>query len=215
MRQLSILRGVGFISALFISCAVTSAQIGEYTLGAGYSHIITGSKPGLFYNQDGAYFDADFGWHVPFPGSPVLLGFGLTGTGYWDSQNVLTPINNNFVAQSTLDSDLDNVEIEPRLAMEFWLPTTNFFIKPRIGAGLLINNYSIDQAFPNANFTVFETVNHTGAAFEIRPAVEAGFAWGPAAAGLDISYMAAWGGFGAFGNHAQEIRAGAFISLRF
>jgi hypothetical protein len=215
MRSLSV-RGFCFVVGLIFSTAVASAQFGEYTLGAGYSHLNTAVSPaGLLYNKDGAYIDGDFAWHIPFPGSPVLLGFGLTGSGYWDSQNVPFNNGNNFFGQTNLDSDLDNFEIEPRLACEFWLPRTNLFLKPRIGAGLLVNSYSIDQAVQTANGTLFNTLNHTGAAFEVHPAVQTGLSWGPAAAGIELSYLAAWGGFGAFGNHAQEFRAGAFISLRF
>jgi hypothetical protein len=214
MRSLSV-RGFCFVVGLLLSSAVASAQFGEYTLGAGYSHIHTGTSPGLFYNKDGAYIDGDFAWHIPFPGSPVLLGFGLTGSGNWDSQDIPFTNGNNFFGTASLDSDLDKFEIEPRIAAEFWLPRTNLFIKPRIGAGLLVNNYSIDQATQVNNFTVFNTVYHTGAAFEVRPAIQTGLTWGPAAAGLEVSYMAAWGGFGAFGNHAEEFRAGAFISIRF
>ncbi|MGD0462430.1 MAG: hypothetical protein ABSB74_08070 [Tepidisphaeraceae bacterium] len=214
MRSLSV-RGFCFVLGLLISCSVASAQFGEYSLGAGYSHLHTGTSPGLFYDKDGAYIDGDFAWHFPYPGSPALLGFGLTGTGYWDSQDVAVQNGNNVFGEENLNSDLGNFEIEPRFALEFWLPRTNIFLKPRIGAGLLVNTYSIDQVAQNGNFTIFNTLNHTGAAFEIRPAIQAGVGWGPAAAGLELSYMSAWGGFGAFGNHAQEFRAGAFISLRF
>jgi len=214
MRSLSV-RGFCFVIGLLLSTAVASAQFGEYTLGAGYSHRHPGTSPGLPYNKDGPYIDLDLAWHIPYPGSPVLLGFGLTGTGYWESQDINAQFDTNQFGRATLDSDLENFEIEPRFALEFWLPGTYVFVKPRIGAGLLVNNYSIDQAAQAANFTVFNTIYHTGAAFEVRPAVQAGLGWGPAAVGLELSYMAAWGGFGAFGNHAQEFRAGAFVSLRF
>jgi len=215
MRSL-LVRGIGFAVGLFLSSAVASAQWAEYTLGAGYSHIHTGTSPGLFYNKYGAYLDADFAWHVPYPGSPVLLGFGLTGTGYWDTQDVNDLNGNNFFGNRDLDSDLENYEIEPRLTLDLPVPGTLIFIKPRIGAGLLINNYAIDQfAQQSNNFAVIDTAYHTGAAFEIRPAIQAGLGWGPAAAGVELSYMAAWGDFGAFGSRAQEFRAGAFITLRF
>jgi hypothetical protein len=219
MRQLFVLRGLGFLSAMFIASAVASAQLGEYTVSAGYSHIYTGADPNLFYNRDGAYVDADFAWHVPYYRSPVLLGFGLTGTGYWESHNVTVPFGTGgggtFFGTTRLDSDLDNFEIEPRLAFEFWIPRTIIFLKPRIGAGLLINDYSIDQAFPQTTYTVFDTADHTGAAFEIHPGFQAGATWGGFTAGMDVSYMAAWGSFGGLGNHAQELRVGAFVGFRF
>ncbi|HEX4053586.1 MAG TPA: hypothetical protein VHX86_04915 [Tepidisphaeraceae bacterium] len=218
MRQLSVLRGFAFFATVLISSTMAFAQIGEYTLSAGYSHIYTGSNSSLFYDRDGAYFDADLGWHAPYSRSPLVIGVGLTGSGYWESHDVDVPFNNingNFIGQTRLDSDLDNFEIEPRVAFEFWIPRTGIFIKPRIGAGLLINNYSIDQAFPQTNYTIFHTADHTGAAFEVRPALQAGYAWGPATVGLDLSYMAAWGGFGGMGNHAEELRCGVFIGFRF
>lgn len=218
MRRLSVLHTIGFVSAFLISGTVAFAQFGEYTLSAGYSHLYTGTNSSLFYDRDGAYVDADLGWHVPFYSSPLMLGIGLTGSGYWENHDVDVPFNNingNFIGQTRLDSDLDNFEIEPRVALEFWIPKTDIFIKPRIGAGLLINDYSIDQAFPQTNYTIFNTANHTGAAFEIRPALQAGFAWGPATAGLDLSYMAAWGGFGGLGDHAEELRIGVFFGFRF
>jgi hypothetical protein len=214
MRSLSV-RGFSFAIGILISSAVASAQFGEYSLSAGYSHLHTGTSQGLFYNKDGAYIDGDFAWHIPFPGSPLLLGFGLTGSGYWDTQSLIDLTGNNFFGNPNLQSDLENFEIEPRIALDLNIPGTLIFIKPRIGAGLLINTYAIDQFSQNGNFAAINTVNHTGAAFEIRPAVQAGVAWGPAAAGLEVSYMSAWGGFGAFGNHADEFRVGAFVSLRF
>jgi hypothetical protein len=215
MRYLSV-RGFCFALALFCSSAIASAQFGEYSLGAGYSHIHTGTSPGLFYNKDGAYIDGDFAWHIPYPGSPFLLGFGLSGSGYWDNQNLNDLTGNFFFGNPTLNSDLENFEIEPRFTLDLTIPGTIVFIKPRIGAGLLINNYNIDQFTQQGNnFADINTITHTGAAFEIHPAIQTGVAWGPAAAGLEVSYLASWGDFGAFGNNAQEFRAGAFISIRF
>ncbi len=216
--RLSVLGAIGFVSAFMISSTVAFAQIGEYTLSAGYSHLYAGTNSSLFYDRDGPYIDLDMAWHVPYYGSPVLLGLGLTGSGYWESQDVNVPFSNHggtYIGQARLDSDLDNFEIEPRLAFDFRIPRTGIFIKPRIGAGLLINDYSIDQAFPQTTYTTFNTAYHTGAAFEIRPALQMGYAWGPATAGLDLSYMAAWGDFGGLGDHAEELRVGVFVGVRF
>ncbi len=214
MRYLSV-RGFCFVLALLFSSAVASAQFGEYTLGAGYSHIHTGTSPGLFYNKDGAYIDGDFAWHLPYPGSPFLLGFGLSGSGYWDNQNLDDLTGNDFFRNPTLNSDLENFEIEPRFTLDLTIPGTIVFIKPRIGAGLLINNYNIDQFFQQGNnFADINTATHTGAAFEIHPAVQTGIAWGPAA-GLEVSYLASWGDFGARQPRPGTPRPGAFLSIRF
>ena len=218
MRKPSVLCGLGFLSIFLLKSAVASAQLGQYTLSGGYSHIYTGSGSNLFYNKDGAYFDADFAWHVPYYHSPIMAGFGIAASGYWDTQYVTVPFNFNGNAQlgtARLDSDLDDFEIEPRVAYELWIPATPLFIKPRIGAGLMFNNYSIDQAFPRITYTYFSTAYHTGAAFDIHPDVQFGAGWGPLAGGFDVSYLAAWGDFGGLGHIAQEIRLGAFIAFRF
>jgi len=80
---------------------------------------------------------------------------------------------------------------------------------------LLINSYSIDNVSQSATSVHFSTEDHTGIAFEIRPAVQAGYSWGPGEVGAEISYMSAWGDFGDLGNKAQEFRAGAFYTVKF
>jgi hypothetical protein len=219
MPQSVSLRVFGFLAALFVSSAVASAQFFESTLSGGYSHFYGGNAPGLFYNHDGAYIDGDFAWHLPDPESPIVAGFGVTGSGYWDSDPIYSSNINNFNGfnhdDNNLYSDFENFEIEPRLGAILWLPNTNFFVKVRFGAGLLINNYDIDQATYETSSVTINTLHHTGAAFEIHPAAQAGFNWGPTSAGLDFSYLAAWGDFGAFRSNAQELRVGAFVTFRY
>jgi hypothetical protein len=206
--------GGAFLLGCLVSAAMASAQIADYSISAGYSHFHPQTNGGLFFDRDGPYLDADFAFRVPDPRSPLQLGFGLTGSGYFESQNYQFPFNNNTIAETNLDSDVDFFEIEPRVGLQFWLPG-GFFFKPRLGAGLLINNYSIDTASTNNNTTIFNTDNHTGAAFEIRPAIQGGYTWGPAAFGIELSYMWAWGSFGALGDRAGEFRAGAFFTFRY
>jgi hypothetical protein len=206
--------GVAFLLGGFLFTALASAQIADYSISAGYSHFHPQTNGGLFFDRDGPYFDADFAFRVPDPRSPLQLGFGLTGSGYWESQNFQFPFNNNTFAEQDLDSEVDMFEIEPRIGVQLWLPG-GFFFKPRFGAGLLIDNYSIDQAATQGNVTTFNTAEHTGAMFEIRPAIQGGYAWGPAAFGVELSYMWAWGSFGSLGDRAGEFRAGAFFTFRY
>ena len=86
---------------------------------------------------------------------------------------------------------------------------------PKLGAGLLVDNYAIDT-INSANGTTFiDTEYHTGAAFALRPALQAGYSWGWASTGAEVSYMVAWGDFGRLGDRALEFRAGWFLRLRF
>ena len=64
-------------------------------------------------------------------------------------------------------------------------------------------------------FTFFQTYNHTGAAFDVHPALQIGYSQGPFSVGGEVSYIAAFGTFGALGDVAQEVRVGAFITIRY
>ena len=104
--------------------------------------------------------------------------------------------------------------MEPRAGVRLGRDT-GFFATPRVGAGLLIDSYSIDQSFNSNGATYLTRRDHDGAAFEVRPAVKAGYSWGYLAAGAEVSYMYAVGDFGGLGHHAQEFRLGAFVSFSF
>jgi len=216
-------RTVSFVLGIILCTAVARGQ-GYYpsyysTLSGGYSNLqVQHVGSGEFYDHSGPYIDADIGWRVPNPDFPLLIGIGFTGSGYWDSQDITVPVENNTaLAQTTLYSNVGLFELEPRLALALWSPNMpGMFLKPRIGAGLLIDNYGIDHAVTTADGNTFiDTEYHTGAAFEVRPAVQAGYSWGPGQIGAEISYMAAWGDFGHLGNDAQELRIGAFFTWRF
>jgi hypothetical protein len=210
------LRGLSFVCGIVLCGALARGQAYYSSISGGYSNLQTQHSGGLFYDHSGAYLDFDFGWRVPNPDLPVLVGLGITGSDYWDTHTVYGPFVNDFFPRENLDSDLGLFELEPRIGLALWsADMPGLFLKPRIGAGLLIDNYSIDQATPTASGTILSTAYHTGAAFEVRPAVQAGYSWGPGQFGAELSYMAAWGGFGRLGDNAQEFRAGVFFNLRF
>lgn len=200
------MRCIAFVAAWLIGTAAASAQIWSFTISGGYSNVLTNKSDGLFYNRNGAYIDADFNYRVPDASFPLLVGGGITGSGYWDTQNVLVP--GSFFGGYTLYSDFGLLELEARAAVPIALRhAPGWFVMPRIGAGLLIDDYAIDTP----NFTEY----FTGAAFEIRPAVQVGYSWGPGSFGAEFSYMAAWGDFGHLGSFAQELRVGLFLRFKF
>lgn len=210
-------RPIAFLVGFLAFTTAASAQYADFALTGGYSHIYPDKTGGLFFNKDGAYVDGDFAFRVPAP-LPFFLGFGVTASGYWDSESFPSFINNNngFVDTSNLYSDVELVELEPRLAVKLMIPgVPGFYIRPRIGAGLLVSDYSIDTPQTVNTITYVQTMNHTGAAFEVRPDVEAGWGYGRASFGFDLSYMAAWGAFGQMGNNIQELRAGVFARFRY
>ena len=56
-----------------------------------------------------------------------------------------------------------------------------------------------------AQFPYGGSNSFTGAAFDIRPGAQLGYRFGAAAVGLDGSYMAAWGNFGALGHFGPSL----------
>ncbi|MGA2441913.1 MAG: hypothetical protein ABSH08_13220 [Tepidisphaeraceae bacterium] len=213
------IRTVAFLAALLLCTTFASAQFWDDSLSVGYSHFFPQRSGGLFFSKDGAYIDGDFAWRIPQVVVPTFVGVGVSASGYWDSESTDYPVyyTNRDNWNSDLNSDVEFIELEPRVAMKFWVPgAPGMFVRPRIGAGLLIDNYSVDQLGVDFNgFGYIYTLNHTGAAFEIRPAIQVGFERGPFSAGGELSYMASWGGFGAMGDVLQELRAGVFLRFRF
>jgi hypothetical protein len=211
-------RVLAFSLGLALCAPVARGQ--EYsTLSGGYSNLqVEHTAGGSFFSHDGPYIDADLAWRIPNPDFPLRLGIGITGSGYWDSQSITVPVDNNTaLAQTNLYSDVVLFELEPRIALALWSPyMPGWFLKPRLGAGLLIDSYDIDHATTTTSGNTFITTDsQSGAAFEVRPAVQAGYSWGPGSIGAEVSYMLAWGSFGRLGDQAQEFRAGVFFSLRF
>jgi hypothetical protein len=170
----------------------------------------------LFYDHSGAYVDADVAWTFRLP-VPLQLGVAATGSGYWDRQSIPNTSTDNFsdYYRDHLYSDLGMFELEPRVGLRFG-GKTGFFIMPRAGAGLLVDSYGIDRSSTdNFGNTYIHTDYHSGAAFEVRPAIQAGYNFGFISAGVEGSYLWSWGDFGALGHHAQEYRVGAFIKFDF
>jgi hypothetical protein len=216
------IRRICFLMGLVVCSSMASAQYMDFALTGGYSHMYPERDGGLFFDKDGAYVDANFAYRLPGLPVPIFAGVGVTASGYWDSQSsdifFLNNNNNsnNFGFNQNLYSDVELIEAEPRLAVKLVIPgLQGFYIRPQIGAGLLVDNYSVDTVETINNVSFIHTLYHTGAAFDIRPDVEAGWSLGRTSFGMDISYMAAFGGFGQMGDVLQELRVGAFVRFRY
>jgi hypothetical protein len=179
----------------------------ETQVSAGYSNV-TFNHPsnGAAYSPSGPYIDANIALPLPNLAWPVL-GIGISASGYWQDRGSI--FGNQY-------SDISMISVEGRAAFPIPMdPRSGIFITPRIGVGLLCDNYLIQ--IPNA-FGGFDNFYDTGLAFEVRPDIEAGFRFGPdhsASISVDASYMAAWGSFGKLGDMAQELRIGMGVAYRF
>ena len=210
------MRSLLLVAAVVLSAPLAVAQNAAFTVSGGYSNIQLGHSNGLFYQRSGGYLDGDVLWRVPDLSYPLLLGVGASGSGHYDSRDTFVTFNDGTAGDARLYSDLGFFTVEGRAALPIRIPgTRGFFVMPRIGAGLLIDSYSIDRFSNAGGFTFIDTDYHDGAAFEIRPALQAGYAWDWGSVGAEVSYMAAWGDFGRFGSKAQEVRAGVFVRVRF
>ena len=219
MRQLIAIVSV-VVTNLFFLLLPARAQVmvlepPAVTVSVGYSNLQSEKANNLFYSHDGSYVDADVAWKLPLI-IPLQAGIGVTGSGYWDRQsfNPAPATEDIGYFYNHLYSDVGLFEIEPRIGLRLG-GRTGFYALPRIGAGLLIDNYGIDQSFNSGGATYIDTRYHSGAGFEIRPAIQVGYSWGHLAAGLEGSYLYSWGDFGGLGHSAQELRIGAFLNFRF
>jgi len=192
---------------LFISAGICRAQSAAWSVSTGYSNFnVAHQTNGAFYSKDGAYLDGDVSWLASRYPVPVVVGGGLSVSGFYESEDLFTP--GYFFPTERLYSDLTLVALEGRVGIPIQFERgRGFFIFPRIGAGLLIDDYSIDHTY--------YTEDHTGAAFEIRPAIQIGYSFGPWSIGGEGSYMASWGDFGSLGHHGQEFRIGVFARVKF
>jgi hypothetical protein len=193
-----------FILALALPASAALAQEGSWTISGGYSNVqFSHASQGFYYNHDGGYFDGDVSALLP-TNPRLLVGAGIGGSWHYEDQNIYGP---NYVIYGA-NSSVGLFNLEGRLGMPISSRATGgFFILPRIGAGLLIQDYWID--------TPFYTAYHTGAAFEVRPCVQIGYSWGVGSVGAEVSYMWAWGDFGNLGSSATELRAGVFLRFKF
>jgi hypothetical protein len=206
-------------AALLVLSTWAAAQEMSFTVSAGYSNVQISHNAGPFYSRDGGYVDGEFLWHVPVESRfPLLIGGGVSTSGYYDFRHVPITFPDGTPGRARLESDLSFVSIEARAAMPIALGPSRshgFFVMPKIGAGLLINDSAIDTATNSGGVTFLDTHYHDGAAFDVRPGLQAGYSWGWGSAGIDASYMAAFGDFGRLGSIAQEVRIGAFFRVRF
>jgi hypothetical protein len=207
-----------FICILLLMAVTAGAQLfippPDFTVSTGYSNLQTQKANNLFYDHSGAYLDADVAWTLPLV-VPLQVGIGATTSGYWERESIDSLSNDNFYyPYDHQDSNVGLFEIEPRVGLRLGGPT-GFFALPPIGAGLLIDSYAIDQSFNSDGNTYLSTRYHTGAAFEVRPAIEVGYRWGFVSAGVEGSYMYSCGDFGDLGHGAQEYRIGAFVTFSF
>jgi len=212
------MRAISFLAGLMIFSAMASAQYMDFALTGGYSHMFPERVGGLFFDKDGAYVDGNFAYRLPGSPVPIFAGVGISASGYWDSadSDLFFLNNDGFGSNETLYSDVEMVEVEPRLAVKLLIPgLPGFYIRPQIGAGLLVDNYSVDTVQTINDVSFIDTLYHTGAAFEIRPEIQAGWSFGRTSFGMDFSYMAAFGGFGQMGDVMQELRVGVFARFRY
>ena len=188
--------------------AVSRGQVTSFGMSAGYSHLESNASGRLFHATDGGYFDADFAWRLPGLDVPLYAGVGASGTGYYEDRHVLLPYS-GYYDRERLYSDVGLFAVEGRIAMPIGFQQgRGWFVMPRLGMGLVVNSYSIDTTTAVGSTLYLDTRYHDGAAFGIRPSIQAGYSWGNLAAGTEVSYMVAWGDFGELGSTAQELRGG-------
>jgi hypothetical protein len=208
---------LAFCCSLFAATCV-QAQVDYYRpqllfdIAGGYSHLFIDSPATERINKDGAYVDFDLSARVPDINFPLAIGGGASVSGFWRSERSDQIDSSGFLFREHLDSDLGLYTLEARVAVPLRFGRNRgFFLTPRLGMGLVINEYAVDHADDVTDGTFFFTDYHTGAAFGIRPTVEAGYFWHNWVIGGQASYMAAWGDFGQLGSTAQEIRGGVFV----
>ena len=193
-----------FLLAVLLFARLSLGQEGSWTVSGGYSNVhFSHASPNFNYNKDGGYLDGDV--NVLLPTAPrLLVGAGVGGS--WHYEDDYFNGNNNFFFGPSSSVGLFN--LEGRIGVPISSRSVRgLFVLPRLGAGLLINDYWID--------TPFYTAYHSGAAFELRPALQVGYSWGFWSMGGEVSYMWAWGDFGNLGSQSQELRAGVFVRFRF
>lgn len=196
----------------------TRAQMSSFTVSTGYSNVQISHNAGPFYNRNGGYGEGEFLWRLPTQHVPLLVGASASGSAYYDFEHIPVTFSDGTPGRVRLESDLGFFSLEARAAVPFSFARhgdTGLFIMPKIGAGLLVDSYAIDNTFNSGGFTYLHTSYHDGAAFDVRPGLQAGYSWGWGSAGIDASYMAGFGDFGRLGSVAQEVRVGAFFRVKF
>jgi hypothetical protein len=204
-----------FLVVALLGAGVCRGQVKSFGISGGYSRLESNDSGRLSHARDGAYFDGDFAWKIGGMPVPVYAGFGASGSGYFQTRDVLFPITDTLSGVGTLYSDVGIFSLEARVAAPIGFQRgRGFFVMPRLGLGLVLNDYAIDRSRSVGSTVFLNTTYHDGAAFGIRPSLQAGYSWGTIAAGAEVSYMVAWGDFGELGNTARELRAGAFMRFQ-
>lgn len=205
---------------VLVAASASPGQTISSTSSAGYSRFFPQRPERAPLPRDGFYFDEQVLTHpswavLPDGHTPVLLGGALSGSGYINGHDLQVQFAPGRYTTESLDSNVDLFSIEARAAIPIRFEAiSGLSIVPTLGAGLLINEYSVN-ALVDESGDMVTGPDHVGAAFLIRPGLEIGYAWSNFAAGIDISYMAAWGDFGRIGAGAQELRGGVFFRFRF
>lgn len=208
------IRSIAFALVGVLFAAAGRGQVTSFGMSAGYSHFESNASSRLFHATNGGYFDADFAWRLRGLDVPLYAGVGVSGNGYFEDRHVLVPYASYF-DRERLYSDVGLFAVEARIAAPIGFQQgPGFFVMPRLGMGLVVDSYSIDTATTIGSTLYLDTRYHDGAAFGIRPSIQAGYSWGNIAAGAEVSYMVAWGDFGELGSTAQELRAGAFLRMQ-
>ena len=206
-------RSIGFVFVALLAAGVCGGQVTSFGISGGYSRLESNDSGRLFHSKDGAYFDGDFAWRIPRLPVPLYAGVGASGSGYFESSDI--PVSDSFFGFRRLESDVGIFSLEGRVAMPIGFQRGHgFFVMPRLGMGLVLSDYEIDTVRAFGSTVFLRTTYHDGAAFGIRPSLQAGYSWGSIAAGAEVSYMVAWGDFGELGNVARELRAGAFVRFQ-
>lgn len=198
-----------------LSAPLALAQNTSFTVSAGYSNVQFGHTSGLPYERNGGYVDGELLWRVPDLRFPLLLGAGISGSGYSDTERLLVTFPNGFTGFTHLYSDQGLFSIEARAAVPIRIGDRGVFVMPQLGAGLLVDDYAIDTLVSTSGGTFINTEYHDGAAFLLRPGIQAGYSWGWGSVGGELTYMVAWGDFGRLGSRALEFRAGVFFRVKF
>jgi hypothetical protein len=204
-----------FILTLTLASGACFAQIRpSLAFSAGYSNIrLSTAADYLHFDRDGGYIDGEFGLNLGDRRAPLFLGFGASASYHYDTEDFhYHDYYGNYYTVYDTTSSVDFYSFEARIGVPITFSPSRrdprgFFLFPKLGAGLLVSDYGID--------TNFGTEYHTGAAFGVRPSIQAGYTWGWGAVGVEASYMWAWGDFGNLGDRAQEARVGAFLRFRF
>jgi hypothetical protein len=185
---------------------------GFFTISGGYSNVTFNGNSAIPYSHDGGYID--FAGYTPIPNSDALIaGLGLTWSGYWNDYSVTYRVPPFY---TTYSGDISMFEIEGRIGYQIGARSgRGIYILPRIGAGLLIDNYTVGRPYYGYSYFYGSYISYTGLAFEIRPDIELGYRINNFNIGCEASYMAAWGDFGKLGSMAQEARVGVVLGFRY